>query len=176
MFWACMSTPAGGEDPVYYIYLRGRERYATAIGNITCTVSPTRPAIFPVMYQSKADIFSTKELVGTSKPGNITSMIIMRALAQLGDIVLQSQSLQSNVVAESIIALGVQSLGLSPNKTSETYLQLYAAMIQGILVNQVGTEGKLSLFYLWSFRRSHTLGSYIRRSPTRRRLHLVCAQ
>jgi len=92
MFWACMSTPAGGEDPVYYIYLRGRERYATAIGNITCTVSPTRPAIFPVMYQSKADIFSTKELVGTSKPGNITSMIIMRALAELGDIVLQSQS------------------------------------------------------------------------------------
>jgi len=137
LFWACKSIPTVGEDPVYYIYLRGFQNYATAIGNITCTVSQIQPAIFPVIYQSKKGIFSTKELIRTSKPGNTTLASIEMALSELGNTILQSQSGQSNVVAESVIALGVQSLGLSPNETNKAYLPLYAAMIQGILVNQV---------------------------------------
>jgi len=137
VFWACKSIPSAREDPVYYIYLRGRENYATAIGNITCTVSPIQPAIFPVMYESRRRIFSTKELIGTSEPGNITSDCMGRALIGLANFVLQSQSAESNLVAESVIALGVQSLGLSPNEANKAYLPLYAAMIQGILVNEV---------------------------------------
>jgi hypothetical protein len=136
-FWACKSIPTAGEGPVYYIYLRGRVEYAATIGNITCTVSQTQPAIFPVMYQSKTGIFSTKELIGTSEPGNITSLFIVRALVGLRSVVLQSQSLQSNQVAESVITLGGQALRLSPVEKNEAYLPLYAAMIQGILVNQV---------------------------------------
>jgi len=136
-FWACKSIPTTVEGSVYYIYLRGRVEYEATIGNITCTVFPTQPAIFPVMYQSKTDIFSTKELIGTSEPGNITSLFILRALIGLRSMVLQSQSLQSNQVAESVVTLGGQALRLSPFEKNEAYLPLYAAMIQGILVNQV---------------------------------------
>ena len=47
-FWACKSPPNGSEEPAYFVYLRGRSFYGAAIGNITCTVSPIKPAIFPV--------------------------------------------------------------------------------------------------------------------------------
>lgn len=44
MFLECKSIPTAGEDPIYYIYLRGRVDYAAAIGNITCTISPAQAA------------------------------------------------------------------------------------------------------------------------------------
>jgi hypothetical protein len=59
--WACKSIPTVEQDPAYYIYLRGLFRYSTAIGNITCTVFPIQPALFPVTYQSSTGIFLTQE-------------------------------------------------------------------------------------------------------------------
>jgi hypothetical protein len=135
--WACKSIPTDGEDPAYYIYLRGRMNYETAIGNITCTVSPIQPGIFPVMYQSKTGVFSTKDQIKISEPAKIFSGSIEEALLGLTGVVWQSQTIQSNVMAESVIGLGVQSLRLLPYEKDKAYLALYAAMIQGILVNQV---------------------------------------
>jgi hypothetical protein len=84
--------------------------------------------------------------------------------------------MQKNVMAESVIDLGVQSLRLSPYERKKAYFASYAAMIQGILVNQFALQVIPHLRYSCLFRSSHTLGSYIRRSPTQHRLHLVFAQ
>jgi len=50
----------------------------------------------------------------------------------MGSILWEAQSLVSNLVAESIITLGVKSFSLPPSAPNETYLRLYEAMIQGI--------------------------------------------
>ena len=143
-FWACKSVPNGEEDLAYYIYLRGRVKYIQAIGNITCTVFP-KPAVFPVTYQSNKQIFSSKEPIQTSR--NTFSEFIDSALLELGGIVSEGQSMDSNSVAELIISFGVQLFGL-PYAQNEQYLRLYEAMIQGILVDQVCPFGVISLFSL----------------------------
>ena len=80
-FWACKSLPIGGQDPAYYIYLRGRGViYETVIGNITCSVGPIQPAVFPVTYQSSTRVFSTQEQISTSGPANTFSDLIEYAI------------------------------------------------------------------------------------------------
>jgi hypothetical protein len=143
--WACKSMQTVKQDPAYYIYLRGLLYYSTAIGNITCTVFPIQPALFPVKYQSSTGIFSTQERIAptTFQPASLFSHFIEQAILGLAGVVSQSQSLVDNLVAESVIDLGVQSLSLFPYTPNNQYLPynqylpLWAAMIQGILVNQV---------------------------------------
>ena len=134
-FWACKSPPNGAQDPSYFIYLRGRAYYRDAIGNITCTVSPIKPAIFPVTYQSEPRIFSLQERTSVS-PATYPRLI-ERTLVALGSIVQYSQNFQSNLVAESVITFGVKSFGLPPYVQNPQYLRLYEAMIQGMLEYQV---------------------------------------
>lgn len=144
-FWACKSVPNGEEDLAYYIYLRGRVNYAESIGNITCTIF-SKPAVFPVTYQSTKENFSSKEPIQTSR--NTFSGFTDKAVLALGGIVLEGQGMQSNSVAESIIFFGVQSFGLPPYLQNEQYLRLYEAMIQGILMDQVCPFSVISLFSL----------------------------
>jgi hypothetical protein len=134
-FWACQSVPTGEEKLAYYIYLRGRQFYETAIGNITCTLSPISPAIFPVMYQSAPGIFSSNE--PTSNFSNTFPRIIEHALVALGAVVSEGQNSQANMVAESVITFGVKAFQLLPYQKTEQYLRLYEAMIQGIVEYEV---------------------------------------
>jgi hypothetical protein len=136
-FWACKSIPTVEQNPAYYIYLRGRIFYSSAIGNITCTVFPIQPALFPVTYQSSTGIFSTQERITTLQPASLFSEFIEQSIIELAGLVSQSQTLAANLVVESVIKLGVQSLRLPPYAQNSQYLPLYAAMIQGILVDQV---------------------------------------
>ncbi len=134
-FWACGSPSNGAQDPPYFVYLRGRANYAQSIGNITCTISPIKPATFQVTYQSQSRIFSLKE--STSVSPATYPRLIERTLVALGAIVQESQSTQSNLVAESVITYGVKSFGLPPYVRGQQYLRLYEAMIQGILEYEV---------------------------------------
>jgi len=135
-FWSCKSLQTGnGLDPTYYIYLRGRLNYETAIGNITCALSPIRPAVFPVMYHSSPGIFNTQKPTTTFT--NTFPTLIERALVALGGIIQEAQSIQSNLVAESVITFGVKSFRLPPYQRNDQYLRLYETMIQGIVEYQV---------------------------------------
>jgi hypothetical protein len=135
MFWACKSFPTDGKEPTYYVYLRGRENYAS-IADITCSVSSIQLAIFPVEYQSAASIFSSPEepsaTFATMTPG-----LMELALGGLGAVIQESQNIQSNLVAESVITFGVKNFQLQPYKRNETYLRLYEAMIEGIIEYEV---------------------------------------
>ena len=135
-FWACKSIPTGGDELAYYIYLRGRQLYETAIGNITCTLSPITPAIFPVTYQSASGIFSSTKLLSTFT--NTPPGFIERMLVAFGDIVSEAQNTVANLVAETVIASGVKTFQLQPYQPTEQYLRLYEAMIQGIIEYEVG--------------------------------------
>jgi hypothetical protein len=134
-FWACKSIPTGGDELAYYIYLRGRQFYETVIGNITCTLSPITPAIFPVTYQSAPGIFSSKK--PTSNSTNTFPRFIERVLVALGDIVSKGQNTATNMVAESVITFGVKTFQLQPYQPTKQYLRLYEAMIQGIIEYEV---------------------------------------
>ena len=135
-FWACKAAPNETTEPSYTIYLRGFNDYESSIGNITCNVSQIQPAIFPVTYHSLTDLFSADESVSTSPttfPGFMDTVV-----SKLGDIVWQAQGEQSNLVAESVFTFGVKSFGLTrPYTQNEEYLQLFEAMIQGILEYEV---------------------------------------
>lgn len=137
-FWACKSSPTGEQYPAHYIYLRGRgDNYEKNIGNISCTVPPIQPAIFPVMYQSSTRVFSTQEPITTSVPANTLSGVIEIAISVLGAAVLQAQTTSVNLVADSVDVLGKQAMGFGPSEQNEQYLPLYGAMIQGMLVDEV---------------------------------------
>lgn len=136
-FWACKTPSAQGQEASYSIYLRGRNFYADAIGNITCTASPIQPASFPVTYQSNAGIFSAEYRNDTATSTFAGPQVVEQAVASVGTLVLESQNFQSNLLAESVITFGVKSFGLDPYQRSDQYLRLYEAMIQGILEYQV---------------------------------------
>ena len=175
-FWACKSIPTGEQDPSYYIYLRGSRDYEAGIGNISCTISPIQPAIFPVTYQSSTGFFSTEEPITTSSPANIFFGLIEHAISGLGGVIQQAQTIRNNLVAASVEDLECQALGLSPYERNELKLLLYEPMIQGILVDQVCTTSSSSIPLLTVVPRSHTCGSYIRRFPTRHCPQVVFAQ
>jgi hypothetical protein len=134
-FWACDTSSPGGSEQ-YKLYLRGRVNYEPSIGNITCTVSSIQPAIFAVTYQSRSDSFST-QFKSTAAVTNASSELTQRAITALATVVYNSQSAQSNLLAESVISLGLSSFELPPYNQSETYLQLYAAMFQGMIEYEV---------------------------------------
>ena len=134
--WSCKSvqTP-NGPDPTYYIYLRGRLNYMAAIGNITCALSPIQPAVFPVMYHSSPGIFSSQQ--PTANFTNTFPTLIERVLAAFTGTIRGSQSIESNLVAESVFTFGVKSFRLPPYQRDDQYLRLYEAMIQGMMEYQV---------------------------------------
>lgn len=135
-FWACKSVETGnGLDPTYYIYLRGRLFYETAIGNITCALSPIRPAVFPVMYQSSPGFFTSKKPIATF--ANTFPTLIERGLVALGGLIQEAQNIQTNLVAESVITFGVKAFRLPPYTPNEQFLRLYEAMIQGVVEYEV---------------------------------------
>jgi len=134
-FWACKSVPTDRKEPTYHIYLRGRRHYSSSIGNITCLVSSIQPAIFPVEYQSAPNIFSSKDS-NTTFP-NTTPGLMEHALGGLGAVIWEGQNIKSNLVAESVITFGVKYFQLQPYKQNEKYLQLYEAMIKGIIEYEV---------------------------------------
>ena len=141
--WACKSVH---EDPTYYVYLSGRLNSALEVGNITCTVPPIQTPRFPVMYQSNKGVFSIKEPISeTSGRMDTLSKFLESAIILLGLIVSEVQTLQSNLLADLVMNIGVQSLGSLDKDNGEEYLLLYAAMIQGILLNQVHFTSNASL-------------------------------
>ena len=146
-FWACKMPSLGGVDQ-YVLYLSGRGYYATAIGNITCILSPVQPAIFPVTYRSQSGFFSAQNhttISTNTSSTNASSHLIERAIRGLGSVMLESQNTDSNVVAESIIATGVKSFGLQPYVQDPKYLQLYEAMFQGIIEYEVCSNAPLCI-------------------------------
>ena len=146
-FWACKSVPPWDEDPTYYIYLSGRLNSVLEVGNITCTVPPIQTSRFPVMYQSNKGVFSVKEPIETSGPmdSDTLSKFLESAIILLGLIVTEVQTLQSNLLADLVMNIGIQSLESPDEDNGEEYLLLYAAMIQGILMNQVHFTNNSSL-------------------------------
>ena len=143
-FWACKSTPTGKQYPAYYIYLSGRADYATTIGNITCTISPIQPAVFPVTYQSSRGVFTTEEQITASAPAENFSNLIEYAIWGFQGLLQHAQTVSINLVAALVQDLGVQTFKLPPGEPNDQYLPLYAAMIQGILVDEVCTASNSS--------------------------------
>jgi hypothetical protein len=136
-FWACKPLPTGEQDPAYYIYLRGRGViYEEDIGNISCTVFP-QPAIFPVLYHSSTDAFSTQEPIITSAHANTFSLFIEHAIITLAIGIQQAQTPSVNLVADSVGSFGLQAMGVGPYNQHTAYLPLYEAIIQGVLVDEV---------------------------------------
>jgi hypothetical protein len=141
--WACKSLPAGEQDPAYYIYLRAFTKIPGLVDggfglNISCTVSPIQPAIFPVTYQSISRVFSTQAPITTSAPG-INFNFIEQAIYLLYIAVNLAQTATVNLVADSVEVFGNQAIRSGRYNPDEQYLRLYEAMIQGILVDDVCT-------------------------------------
>jgi hypothetical protein len=129
-FWACKP----GKDS-YTLYIRGSGFYTTGIGNITCSVAPFQPALFPLTYTGKSGVFAVQNPVFRSP--NTHTELLTRSIMGLGDNIMESQNTQSNLLAESIISFGVKFFELKPYVQNEKYLRLYEAMIQGILDYEV---------------------------------------
>jgi len=137
MYWACQSADTT-QAPSYSIYLFGYlGSYEKNFGNITCTVDPIHPAVFPVEYQSTARVFSagaalSQNASATYSP-NAFSVLANYSLIGLGGVISEGQNSDSNLVAESVITFGVKSFNLDPYVRNDQYLRLFEQMIQGII-------------------------------------------
>ncbi|KAJ2913781.1 hypothetical protein MD484_g6641, partial [Candolleomyces efflorescens] len=142
-YWACKQPPPPGTlDPTYLIYLRGRANYATSIGNITCKVSPMRAQMYSVDYLSLAGYFVAKpelSLDTQSSPRATFARYVEGGLIGLGALIWEAQNLSANLVAESVFSLAAKSLNLSTFETHPKYLELYAAMLQGVLEYEISS-------------------------------------
>ena len=144
--WICGqgSRNPDGSFGTYLLHLRGYRDYDRNIGNITCTISPVQPAIYPVTFSTKAGVFTSAEprLLFPSSPSDLVRQSIMA----ISSIVTESQGLAANIVAESVITSGVKSFGLPPYAQDPQYLRLFEAMLQGMLEYQVSVESWLRVF------------------------------
>jgi hypothetical protein len=102
---------------------------------MTCLIEPTQIASFPVVYTGTVDAFTTGRPSGTLQ-GTSTQLFDL-SIQALGDIILEAQNQEANLVTESIITLGVKSFGLPSNARDDKYLRLHEAMIQGMLEYEV---------------------------------------
>ena len=141
-FWACKSP--GTNASSYLLYLRGLQNYAKSIGNITCTAS-IQPAILLVEYESYLG-FSSHHVIETS-PATFTGFID-QAVGELGTIIADAQTQELNLVADSVMALGVGYFGLPADGQQAEYLRLYEAMLQGILEYEVSPCFNCSFAFL----------------------------
>ena len=131
-FWACKSR--GTNESSYLLYLHGLQNYAESIGNITCTAS-IQPAILEVEYGSYFGLFRSRGFIETSPA--TSSGFIDQAVAGLGTIIADAQNRELNLVANSVVALGVRYFGLPADGQQDEYLRLYEAMLQGMLEYEV---------------------------------------
>src|ERR1700731_3198223 len=137
-FWACKTNPPGSTEDSYEVHFRGEGRFfATAVANVTCTVSQFRPAVFPVTYHSQPGLFT----VGQPKPTLLSSSTELADLSVkgLGAAVSESQSPTTNIFAESITTFKAKYLNLEPYQHDPQFLQLLESMTQGVLEYQVCT-------------------------------------
>ncbi|KAJ2925285.1 hypothetical protein H1R20_g11830, partial [Candolleomyces eurysporus] len=136
-YWACKQPPRPGAlEPTYFIYLRGRTNYATSIGNITCRVSPMRSRTYSVDYLSLRGHFVTK-LATNSDPQSSQRATFSRytehGLVGLGNLIWEAQNWSANLIAEAVFSFGAKNLNLSTFEPNPKYLELYEAMLQGVL-------------------------------------------
>jgi hypothetical protein len=127
-FWACRTAPSANS---YYLYLQGNSNYQRTIGNMTCTVSPILPTVFPLTYTGQSGTFYAQSQ-NSSSPVSFTTLGD-EMMMSIGSIVWEAQSSVSNLLAEAITTLGVKSFSLSSDAQQFEYLPLYEAMIKGIL-------------------------------------------
>ncbi|RXW24357.1 hypothetical protein EST38_g1472 [Candolleomyces aberdarensis] len=135
-FWACKGRQGiSHPDPTYFVYLQGRFADTDPIANVTCTLSPLRPAIFTVTYTSLTGHF----VVGNEarqdglKPDQIqVTRFIEDALAGLANIMVEEQSRLSSPFAE--FSASFADTGHS------SYLELYEAMILKALEHEVSHD------------------------------------
>lgn len=131
-FWACRTAPSANS---YYLYFRGYNTSAHTIGMITCIVSPIQPTVFPLTYTGQTDTFHAQPPISSSPVSS--TKLGDQMIGSIGSIVWETQSSVSNAFAEAITTLGVKSFSLPSNIQAEGYMQLYEAMIQGILDYEV---------------------------------------
>ncbi|TFK25159.1 hypothetical protein FA15DRAFT_374089 [Coprinopsis marcescibilis] len=130
-FWACRASSAAHTLPSYNLYLRGYNSYVEPIGNITCAVNPILPAIYPVTYHSQTKLFTTKETA--ARASNAHADLVENMLLELGEVVRESQTFNSNLVAEIVTILGVKLFNLPFRGKHDTFLRLYEMMLSGML-------------------------------------------
>ncbi|KAJ2926083.1 hypothetical protein H1R20_g11009, partial [Candolleomyces eurysporus] len=138
-FWACKQTPQpGSKDSTYFLYLRGRAKYATSIGNITCQISPVRARDYSVEYLSLPQYFTSEAIISVAAQPTTFNRHIEGPLIALGNIIWESQSWSTNVVAEAVFSLGAKNLNLPTLEQHPKYLSLFEKMIEGMLEYEVG--------------------------------------
>ena len=142
-YWACGQgeRDTHGSFKTYQLYFRGYQSYEGVIGNITCTLSPVHPAIFPVTYSGRTHLSSIARPIQSSAYS--TGDMIEQSTMAVGSLVVQGQEISGNAIAESVISVGVKSLGLSPYLPDPRYLRIFEAMLQGVIEYEVGVPNPL---------------------------------
>ena len=143
LYWACQSASNGMSMDSYSIYLGGfslglPNGYSAKIGYITCSVKPLQTAILPVRYDSTTNIFSAAQTTPESSQVITFPNLLTYALVGLGEVVVEGQNYEANLVAESVLTFAYKSFNVSVNATQPTeFLRLFERMIQGILEYEV---------------------------------------
>lgn len=149
LYWACQSALNGTRTDSYSIYLGGvgipGGLYPTKIGYITCSVKPIKTAIFPVRFDSTTNIFSTAQPAPESSQAITFPDLLAHALVGLGQVIVEGQNYEANLVAESILTFAYKSFNVSVNATRPPeFLWLFEKMIQGIIEYEVCSVDMLS--------------------------------
>ena len=132
VFYACspgIRNETMGSAQRYSLYLSGIQGYQSVIGNITCTLS-SQHAVFPVTFSPQSSIFSVQEHITSST--SLPTLLIEPSLQELERIIGDHQTLNGNLVAQSVLMAGIKSR-LQPNQTSDTYLRLFEMLLQAVI-------------------------------------------
>jgi hypothetical protein len=139
-FWAC---GVGDPDPTdnsfqsYNLYFRGQNIYDRTIANITCTLR-TRSAGYSVTFSKQSAAFVTSPLPGQS-PAVFPSHLIKQSVQAIGAVVIESQSVSTNAMAEAVITLGSKYFGLPLGRRDDLYPKLFGYMVEGMVEYQVSS-------------------------------------
>ena len=148
VYWACQSASNGVPTNSYSIYMAGVGQpggYPATIGSINCSVKPIQTAIFPVRYHSTTNTFSAAQSTPESSQNITFSSLLTHALVGLGQVIVESQNYEANLVAESVLTFAYKSFNVSVNAVQPPeFLRLFEQIIQGILEYEVCSIDMLS--------------------------------
>jgi hypothetical protein len=132
-FWACLTSEPQDLQESYEIYLYGLPggAYGNMTGNITCSLPAMQSAVFPVKYANQTNFFNLEDPLSVST--NLSTALMRNAIIGIGNVIWGAQDLVANSVAESVITFGVREYNLTVDLSNYKFLQIYAAMIQGLL-------------------------------------------
>jgi hypothetical protein len=145
-YWACasdQSSEAGRSNAAtYFLYFGGG-----GMGmNITCTIANFRSRDYTITYSKSSGYFTVANLTESPESRSTAESFLDRLALAVGAMVSATQPRSTHPIVSYLFSTTTPLLDLTSEERKSKILELYGAMVQGILEQYVSNSSHLLLW------------------------------